>query len=33
MKKINEQTNNECDIEIFNTVGADGSYLPRTKSK
>lgn len=23
MKKINEQTNNECDIEIFNTVGAD----------
>ena len=25
MKKINEQTNNECDIEIFNTVGADAS--------
>ena len=33
MKKINEQTNNECDIEIFNTVGADASVRLQIKQK
>ena len=34
MKKINEQKNNECDIEIFNTVGADASVrLQKKKEK
>ena len=34
MKKINEQTNNECDIEIFNTVGADAHIcLERNQSR
>ena len=34
MKKINEQTNNECDIEIFNNVGADAHIcLERNQSR